>query len=53
MEVSEEYVTTSSGSKNKAKKKPACACYLIHAGFVLGLYFDSEDGGDMFLQNIG
>jgi hypothetical protein len=22
-------------------------------GFLLGLFFDSEDGGDMFLRNIG
>jgi hypothetical protein len=25
----------------------------FHAGFLLGLFFDSEDGGDMFLQKIG
>jgi hypothetical protein len=25
------------------------ACYLSHAGFLLGLFFDPEDGGDMFL----
>jgi hypothetical protein len=24
----------------------------FHAGFLLSLFFDSEDGGDMFLQNI-
>jgi hypothetical protein len=24
------------------------ACYLLHAGFLLGLYFDPEDEGDMF-----
>jgi hypothetical protein len=24
-----------------------------HAGFLLGLFFDLEDGGDMFHQNIG
>jgi hypothetical protein len=23
------------------------------AGFLLGLFFDLEDGGDMFFQNIG
>jgi hypothetical protein len=25
----------------------------FHAGFLLGLYFDPEDGGDMFLRNVG
>jgi hypothetical protein len=25
------------------------ACFLLHAGFLLGLFFDPEDGGDMFL----
>jgi hypothetical protein len=24
----------------------------FHTGFMLGLFFDPEDGGDMFLQNI-
>jgi hypothetical protein len=38
------------GSKNKLSKKTAC--YLLHAGFLLGLCFDPEDGGDMFLWNV-
>jgi hypothetical protein len=25
----------------------------FHAGFLLGLFFDPEDGGDMFLRNVG
>jgi hypothetical protein len=25
----------------------------FHAGFLLGLFFGREDGGDMFLRNIG
>jgi hypothetical protein len=25
----------------------------FHAGFFLGLFFDPEDGGDMFLLNVG
>jgi hypothetical protein len=29
------------------------ACYLLHAGFWLGLSFDPEVGGDMFLRNFG
>jgi hypothetical protein len=26
--------------------------YLFHAGFFLGLFFDPEDGGDVFLRNV-
>jgi hypothetical protein len=29
------------------------ACYLLHAGFLLDLFFDPEDGTDMFFRNIG
>jgi hypothetical protein len=29
------------------------ACYLLHDGFFLGLFFDREDGVDMFLRNFG
>jgi hypothetical protein len=25
----------------------------FHAGFLLGLFFDPEDGCDMFLRNVG
>jgi hypothetical protein len=25
----------------------------FHAGFLLGLFFDREAGGDMFLRNVG
>jgi hypothetical protein len=28
------------------------ACYLLQAGFLLGLFFDPENGGDMFLLNV-
>jgi hypothetical protein len=31
---------------------PCLACYLLHAGFFLGLFFDREAGGDMFLRNV-
>jgi hypothetical protein len=44
----------SSGSKSKPSKKPAwkwmATCF--HTGFLLGLFFNHEDGGDIFLQNI-
>jgi hypothetical protein len=29
------------------------ACYLPHASLLFGLFFDPEDGGDMFLRNVG
>jgi hypothetical protein len=25
----------------------------LHAGFLLGLFFDPIDGGDIFLRNVG
>jgi hypothetical protein len=25
----------------------------LHAGFMLSLFFDPEDGGEMILQNVG
>jgi hypothetical protein len=30
-----------------------CACFVILTGFFLGLFLDTEDGGDMFLWNVG
>jgi hypothetical protein len=29
------------------------ACCLLHAVFLLALFFDPEGGGDMFPRNIG
>jgi hypothetical protein len=29
------------------------ACYLLHLCFLLGLFFNLEDGGDMILRNVG
>jgi hypothetical protein len=29
------------------------ACYPLHARFLLGSFFDPEDGGEMFLRNVG
>jgi hypothetical protein len=35
----------------KCAASRAVAC-LLYAGFLFGLLFDSEDGGDMFLRNV-
>jgi hypothetical protein len=37
--------------KNEPSKKPVRTkvWYLLHAGFLLDIFFDLEDGGDMFL----
>jgi hypothetical protein len=40
----------SSGLKSNPSKKPAKN--KMTAGCLLGLLFDSEDGGDTFLQNV-
>jgi hypothetical protein len=29
------------------------ACYLLHVRFLLVLFYDPEDGGDIFLRNVG
>jgi hypothetical protein len=51
---------SSLGSKNMPSKKPALrqtasgsTCYLLHAVILLGFFFDPEEGGDMFLKNVG
>jgi hypothetical protein len=28
------------------------ACYLFRVGFLFGLFFDPENGGDMFFRNV-
>jgi hypothetical protein len=28
-------------------------CYVLRAGFLLGLLFNPEEGGDMFLRKVG
>jgi hypothetical protein len=43
------------GSKNKPGKNPVTTelCYVLDAGLLLGLFFVPEDGGDIFLLNVG
>jgi hypothetical protein len=43
----------SSGSKKKPTKKPAWKQVPYRAGFLLRIFFDPEDGDDMFFRNFG
>jgi hypothetical protein len=36
----------------KKEAEPLLSTY-FHAGFLLDLFFDPEDGGGMFLRNVG
>jgi hypothetical protein len=46
----------SAGSKKSpaetSMEQVAKQTYLLHAGFLLGLFFDHEDASNMFLRNI-
>jgi hypothetical protein len=35
-----------------AEDSQSFGCYMLHAGFLLGLLFDPEDGGDMIFRNV-
>jgi hypothetical protein len=39
-------------TQHKAGSMQTSACYLFHAGLVLGIFFNPEDEGDAFLKNI-
>jgi hypothetical protein len=39
--------------KESVKQETISAGSLLHAGFMLGLIFEPEDGSDMLLQNVG
>jgi hypothetical protein len=51
--VSEEHVATVYGMKEQVKQEAISAGSLLHAGFMLALIFEPEDGSDMLLQNVG
>jgi hypothetical protein len=37
---------------NSQRYHETLGCYLLPAGFLLGLFFNLEDGGGMFLRNL-
>jgi hypothetical protein len=39
--------------KRRARFGKSSAWCLLHTGFFLGLFFDPEDGGNIFLRNVG
>jgi hypothetical protein len=39
--------------QDRISQAKSSACYLLHAGFLVRLFFDLEDGGDIFLGNRG
>jgi hypothetical protein len=40
-------------SPREAGRRFIGTCYLLHAGCLLGIFFDSENGWGMFLRNVG
>jgi hypothetical protein len=38
--------------RGKEYAKQSSAFYLLHAGFLFGVFFGPEDEGDMFLRNV-
>jgi hypothetical protein len=40
-------------NQREADSEQNSTCYTLHSGFLLGLFFEPEDGGDMFLRDVG
>jgi hypothetical protein len=55
LEINRNFGGTSSMPNKPGKKREASkqSLMLVHAGFLLGLFFDHEDGGAMFVRNVG
>jgi hypothetical protein len=40
-------------NQHKSSSKQSSTCYLFHGDSLLGSFFDTEDGGEIFLRNVG
>jgi hypothetical protein len=51
----EEHITSIFRNEEQVKQETNMnqGCCLLDVGFLLGLVFNPEDGGDVFLQNTG
>jgi hypothetical protein len=49
--IQQKFRRNISPSSSGLKNKPRRTFYLLHPDFLLGVFFDPEDGGDIFLQH--
>jgi hypothetical protein len=50
-DLSEEHFAAIFRDVEYATQETSCACYLLHLGFLLDLFYYPEGGGDVFLGN--
>jgi hypothetical protein len=48
-----QYNAVKSVENQSTFRRNMSLCLLLHAGFLLALFFDPEYGGYMFLRNVG
>jgi hypothetical protein len=53
LEVNRRFGGTCRIFRVEEQAKLGSVCYLLHSNFLLGSFYGPEDGGDIFLRNIG
>jgi hypothetical protein len=53
VQVNRRFGRNMSHSPSESNNKPSTIFDLFHASLLLGLFFDPEDGDDIFLRNVG